>query len=112
MNRRGFLALSGLSVAATGMGDVARLLAQTRSEAAGAAGETTAGRFRGVVARGVHICKGVPYGASTAGAGRFLPPRKPEPWAGVRNTSEYGPRAYQPFRPMIPEIGDALTGSG
>ena len=111
MNRRGFLALSGLTVAA-GAGDIARLLAQSRAGATGAAIETTAGRIRGVVDRGVHIFKGVAYGASTAGPNRFLPPRKPEPWSGVRSATEYSPRGYQPFRPMIPEIGDALTGSG
>jgi para-nitrobenzyl esterase len=37
---------------------------------------------------------------------------KPAAWTGVRDAFEYGPRAWQPFRPMIPEIGDALTGSG
>jgi para-nitrobenzyl esterase len=112
MNRRSFLALSGVSIAAAGADDIARLLAQSRSEATGPAVETTAGRIRGVVDRGVHIFKGVAYGASTAGANRFLPPRKPEPWSGIRNAFEYGSRAHQPFRPMIPEIGDALTGSG
>ena len=112
MNRRGFLALSGLTVAAAGADDVARLLAQARTAATGAVVETTAGRIRGSIDRGVHIFKGVAYGASTAGANRFLPGRKPEPWSGVRSAAEYSPRAYQPFRPMIPEIGDALTGSG
>jgi para-nitrobenzyl esterase len=47
--------------------------------------ETTFGKVRGQ--RGVYggykfFC--VPYGASTAGIGRFMPPRSPAPWAGIR----------------------------
>lgn len=56
--------------------------------------------------------RGLRYGASTAGANRFQPPAPLAPWTGVRDALEKGPRAWQPFRPMIPEIGDALTGSG
>src|ERR1700732_1479024 len=47
--------------------------------------ETTSGKIRGFRRNGIYIFKGVPYGASTAGARRFMPPDKPEPWPGIRN---------------------------
>jgi para-nitrobenzyl esterase len=37
----------------------------------------------------------VRYGASTAGKNRFLPPKKPEPWTGVHDATNYGYRAPQ-----------------
>src|SRR6266436_3682110 len=52
--------------------------------------ETSAGKIRGFKRNGVYIFKGVPYGASTAGARRFMPPVKPEPWKGIRNALQYG----------------------
>jgi para-nitrobenzyl esterase len=52
--------------------------------------ETTAGKIRGYRRGGVYVFKGVPYGASTSGAARFMPPAKAEPWPGIRNALSYG----------------------
>jgi para-nitrobenzyl esterase len=52
--------------------------------------DTSAGKIRGFKRDGVYIFKGVPYGASTSGANRFMPPMKPEPWSGIRNALQYG----------------------
>jgi para-nitrobenzyl esterase len=56
----------------------------------GTVAETTAGKIRGFRRNGVYIFKGVPYGASTAGTRRFMPPASPEPWTGIRNALQYG----------------------
>src|SRR5438105_3582039 len=57
--------------------------------------ETASGKLRGVIQQGVHAFRGVPYGASTAGSNRFMAPRKPEPWTGVRDAFQNGPTAPQ-----------------
>ncbi len=109
MRRRDFLHLSGVPLVLSALA-VSRAGAQ--SAAPGLVVETTAGRLRGRAADGLLTFKGIRYGASTAGVNRFQPPVKPQPWTGIVDAVEYGPRAWQPFRAMIPEIGDALTGSG
>lgn len=57
--------------------------------------ETGAGKIRGLTEDGVHVFKGVPYGADTSGAGRFMPPRPPAQWSGVRDALAYGASAPQ-----------------
>ncbi len=57
--------------------------------------ETAQGRYRGRLIDGVHVFKGMRYGASTAGAGRFMPPRAPETFAGVRDAFDYGDQTPQ-----------------
>jgi para-nitrobenzyl esterase len=57
--------------------------------------ETASGRVRGEVYKGVSVFRGIPYGASTAGRNRFMPPQPPEPWPGVRECVDYGETAPQ-----------------
>ena len=57
--------------------------------------ETTSGRIRGTAIDGIAAFRGVPYGASTAGAARFMPPRPPQPWSGVRDALDYAGQAPQ-----------------
>ena len=45
--------------------------------------------------RGIYAFRGIPYGADTAPR-RFMAPVAPKPWAGIREATEFGPRAPQP----------------
>src|SRR5262245_23955354 len=57
--------------------------------------ETTFGKVRGIDSAGIKTFKGIPYGASTAGKNRFMPPADPAKWTGVRDALVYGPSAPQ-----------------
>ena len=67
--------------------------------------ETGAGKVRGSLRDGVATFKGIPYGQSTAGANRFMPPVAMAPWPGVRDALDYGARAPQNERPSaLPHV--------
>jgi para-nitrobenzyl esterase len=59
---------------------------------------TNSGRVRGFIRGGIFTFRGIPYGDTTAGANRFMPPRKPQPWTNVRDSRTYGPTCPQPPR--------------
>ena len=80
-SRRAFLGRAGMLFAAS------RAL---RASSLFVTAETTAGKVQGMLLGGIHTFKGIPYGASTAGPNRFLPPKKPAPWTGVHDSFEFG----------------------
>ena len=57
--------------------------------------ETTSGKVQGIANGRVKEFKGIPYGASTGGKNRYMAPRKPTAWTGVRNCIGYGPISPQ-----------------
>lgn len=57
--------------------------------------QTQYGKIQGYIYDNVYHFLGVPYGASTAGENRFMPPVAPEPWDGVLRTICYGDSAPQ-----------------
>jgi len=52
--------------------------------------DTTTGKVRGYIRNGIYTYKGIPYGDTTGGSGRFQPPQKAKPWRGVRGSMQYG----------------------
>jgi para-nitrobenzyl esterase len=99
--RRDFLKSSAL-LAAAGVASVAprqQTLAQESAASRPLAGgpgavfieaQTVYGKVQGLQTAGIKEFKGIPYGASTAGRGRFMPPKKPAPWKAVRECFAHG----------------------
>ncbi len=90
--RREFVRRASLAAAgALGVCGVDHLLAQADTIVAA----TASGAVRGSRLEGVSAFKGIPYGATTSGKNRFLPPVKPSPWTQTRDALAYGPTAPQ-----------------
>ena len=89
-DRRKFLQAS--SIGASGLGSFfLPVMAQQSTVDA----DTQFGKVRGIRAGEVNIFKGIPYGEDTSGANRFMPPKDPLPWGGIKETFAYGPAAPQ-----------------
>jgi para-nitrobenzyl esterase len=96
--RRAFLQQTPLLAASARAAVMAPFVATAaRPAPAAPLANTTCGKLRGRVEAGTIVFRGVPYGADTSGKNRFLPPRKPAPWTGVRDAVEWGHVAPQPL---------------
>jgi para-nitrobenzyl esterase len=104
MNRRTFLKQTSLlAIPATAV------LAHAQNSSNSTIADTAFGKVRGEEIQGVKIFKGIPYGASTAGQNRFMPPSDPAPWTGVRDALHYGPSTPQSNPGDLPESEDCLV---
>src|SRR5881394_368252 len=105
-SRRNVIKAGLAGIVAAGAAGVRTVDAQTPARAAAPAAarlngplffdvETTNGVVRGMANTGIKIFRGIPYGADTGGKNRFMPPQKPAPWTGTRNSIAYGPISPQ-----------------
>ena len=110
-NRRRFFERLGAGAAGLTLGStaIARAAAQARSRATKADADgpilhvgdkiavtdTSLGKVRGYLLRDILYFLGIPYGADTSGANRFMPPQKPKPWSDVYQALWWGNSAPQ-----------------
>jgi para-nitrobenzyl esterase len=118
-SRREFIKSStiSLAVAVAGQSTAGSSKAAQRNVAADAASggaiagtlfvhtDTVYGKVQGIQVTGIKIFKGIPYGAPTGGRHRFMPPRKPTGWAGVRECLAHGPISPQAPTDLRSESG-------
>jgi para-nitrobenzyl esterase len=119
-NRRAFLRGSSLAAAvAAGSATVSKARAQASQASArspSALGsspdrqlfwevETTSGKVQGIANTGIKEFKGVPYGGPTSGKSRFMPPKKPASWTGVRECFNYGQVCPQTLSDLRSDYG-------
>ena len=91
MDRRHFIGQA--SLLALGSGAWARRV--LAADPSYVVADTAYGKVRGVDVDGIKTFKGIPYGASTAGRNRFMPPQPAAKWTGIRDALKYGPSAPQ-----------------
>jgi para-nitrobenzyl esterase len=60
--------------------------------------QTAFGKVRGYTRLGINTFKGIPYGDTTAGANRFMPPQPVKAWTGLRSSMQYGDVSPQAAR--------------
>jgi para-nitrobenzyl esterase len=109
-NRRTFVKQAALLIAGAQAAPWTRL---ATADSASVTAATSAGSVRGTAIDGISVFKGIPYGGTTAGKNRFMPPTKAVSWTGTRDALAYGPTAPQTTGSAragaLPESEDCLV---
>jgi para-nitrobenzyl esterase len=70
--------------------------------------DTQYGKIQGMANSGIKEFKGVPYGASTSGKNRYMPPQKHAGWTGVRECLAYGQISPQTISPPTSDYSQLI----
>jgi len=92
-SRRRFVKQAGLLLAGAELAPWMKFASAAEPEYTTA--DTATGKVRGLLVDGVKVFKGIPYGASTSGPNRFMPPARASAWTGTRDALAFGPTAPQ-----------------
>lgn len=112
-DRRSVLIAGAAALAATAA--AGRAAAQVSGLGTGGAGsklfqttEIAQGRVMGIANGPVWEFRGIPYGAPTGGRNRYMPPRPPAKWAGVRECFSFGQVSPQTQSDLRGEYGQMI----
>ncbi len=109
-DRREFFKTMGAGAAGLTLGSAALSMTSCKGTSSGEAGndeqvlfigdnialaDTIYGKVKGYQLRGIYYFLGMPYGADTSGANRFMPPQKPAPWNDIFPAVWWGNTAPQ-----------------
>jgi para-nitrobenzyl esterase len=114
--RAGSAAVAGGALLTSATAALAQGTAAPAPNGYGAAGtesiaRTRYGRVRGIHNGKAHVFKGIPYGAPATGDNRFMPPREPQPWSGIRAATRLGDQTPQLTAVMLAEEVVSLDNS-
>ena len=112
-NRRSFMAAlgAGYAMASQGFGQAQRgnrAAAPARNSELFFTADTPYGKVQGMANAGIKEFKGIPYGASTAGKNRYMPPQKPAAWTGVKECLAYGQISPQTISPPASDYSQLI----
>jgi para-nitrobenzyl esterase len=105
MNKKSRIRLSTAAIIAA----AASVVAASPSMAADLIVQTKQGKIEGQPSKSAYSFLGIHYGADTGGKNRFLPPKPPESWSGVKKADQMGNRCPQPAINMPGEMGTVLS---
>ncbi len=71
--------------------------------------ETANGKVQGITNAGIKCFYGIPYGAPTSGKNRFMPPRPPAKWTGVKSCLGYSNVSPQTPSPITGDYGQMIA---
>ena len=103
-SRRSFLTALGAGYAMASRG----LAQSARSGELFHTTDTQYGKVQGMANAGIKEFKGIPYGAPTGGKNRYMAPRKPAAWTGVRECYAYGQISPQTISSPVSDYGQLI----